>query len=119
LISPGILFLLTLASGVWLSHSGKPLNTIIFTLHKLIALAAVIVTAIQVYKILHNTEIHSLLISLIIFIGLCVLALFATGAMMSIGKPAYHLQLTIHKVAQFLVAISLAVMVFLLTGRKL
>src|SRR5271157_2139763 len=48
-ITPGILFLLTLAFGLWLSHSGKPLNTVFFTAHKLIALAAVIFTGIVIY----------------------------------------------------------------------
>jgi hypothetical protein len=44
----GLLFLLTLASGVWVSHSGKPINVVIFTIHKLIALATVIVAATTV-----------------------------------------------------------------------
>ena len=40
LIIAGLLFVFTLLSGVWVSHSGKPINTVIFTIHKLIALAA-------------------------------------------------------------------------------
>ena len=51
-VTPVIVFLLTLASGLWLSRSGKPLKTGIFTLHKLIALAAVVVTALQTYNAL-------------------------------------------------------------------
>jgi hypothetical protein len=101
-----------------LSHTGKPLNAIIFNIHKLIALAAVIITAIQIYKILHNTEIQVLLIALIIFTGLCVLALFVTGALLSLGKPVNHILLTIHPVAPFLAIIALTVLVYLLTGRK-
>ena len=38
LLIPGIVFLLTLASGLWLSRSGKPLKAAIFIVHKLIAL---------------------------------------------------------------------------------
>jgi hypothetical protein len=49
-IIPGSVFLLTLVSGVWLSCSGKPLNTGIFTVHKLIALGAVVATAIRTSK---------------------------------------------------------------------
>ena len=110
---------MTLASGVWLSHSGKPLNTVVFTIHKLIALGAVITTAIQIYKGLQSTEIQTLLITLIVFTGLCVLALFVTGALMSLGKLSYDVMLTIHKVAPLLLAISMALTIYLLAGRKL
>jgi hypothetical protein len=115
----GIIFLVTLASGVWLSHSGKPLNTVVFTVHKLIALGAVITTAIQIYKGLQSMENQTLLIMLIAFAALCVVALFVTGALMSLGKLSYDVMLTIHKVAPFLLAISAALTIYLLAGRKL
>jgi NADPH:quinone reductase-like Zn-dependent oxidoreductase len=57
-IIPGILFLLTLAAGVWLSQSGRPLNTLIFTVHKLIALAAVMTTTVQLYGLLKGTGVQ-------------------------------------------------------------
>lgn len=118
-ITPGIIFLLTLASGVWLSSSGKPLNTLIFTVHKLIALAMVILTAIQIYNLLKATGIQALPMALIIFAGLCVLALFATGALMSLGKPVDAILLTIHRVAPFLAVIAMGATVYLLNGVSL
>jgi hypothetical protein len=118
-ITPGIIFILTLAAGVWLSHSGRPLNTIIITIHKLIALAAVVVTAIQVYGLLKNTEIQTLLILLMTLTGLCVVALFATGALLSAVKPVSDKLLTIHKAAPFLAVISMAATVYLLAGNRL
>ena len=39
---PGIAFLLTTGTGIWLSQLGKPLNGVLFTVHKLVAVAAVI-----------------------------------------------------------------------------
>lgn len=39
-VGTGLLFLFIFLSGFWLSHSGKPYNTLIFTIHKLIGLAA-------------------------------------------------------------------------------
>ena len=39
-----------------------------------------------------------IIIALIIVIGLCVVALFATGALMSAEKPGYRSLLTIHKI---------------------
>ena len=41
----GLLFLFTIGTGIWLSNSGKPYNTLIFNIHKLIALGTVIFTA--------------------------------------------------------------------------
>jgi hypothetical protein len=114
---PGIVFLLTLASGVWLSRSGKPLNTGIFTVHKLIALGAVIAAAIQTYHVLKNAEIQAILIALIILIGLCVVALFITGALMSANKPAHSMLLIIHKLSSFAALIVGVATMCLLAGR--
>jgi len=117
-VIPIIGFLLTLFSGVWLSHFGRPLNTFIFTIHKLIALAAVIITAMQIYNILVDTGIQSTIITLIVIAGLCVLALFATGALMSIGLQVYNLLLNVHKAAFFMVAVSMVLIIYLLSGIK-
>ena len=116
-IAPGIVFLLTLASGVWLSRSGKPLNTAIFTVHKLIALAAVIATALQTYNALKSAEPQAFLIALLILAGLCVVALFATGALMSMNKPGDGILRTVHNIAPFVAVIAMALTVYLLTGR--
>jgi len=115
-ITPGIIFVLTLASGIGLSSTAKPLNTAIFTLHKLVALGAVVITAIQIYNLLKNTTVQAILIALIILIGLSVIALFVTGALMSINPASmsYPLLLTIHRVAPFLVVIALIWAIFLL-----
>jgi hypothetical protein len=113
-IIPAILFVLTLASGVWLSSAGKPLNPVIFTLHKLIALGAVVLTAIQIYNTFMSTPAQTLIIALVIIIGVCVVALFATGAFMSIGKNSYDLMLVIHRVALVLAPIAMAAAIYLL-----
>lgn len=116
--APAGVFLLTLASGIWLSRSGKPLNTAIFTLHKLIALAGVVIAALQTHSALMSIEAQFLIIALIGLIGLCVMALFVTGALMSMNKPAYSVLLTIHNVAPFVVVIAVALTVYFLTGRR-
>ena len=115
-IIPGIVFLLTLASGLWLSRSGKPLKTGIFTVHKLIALGAVIVTAIRIFNALKVVAAQPILIVLLIVIGLCAVALFVTGALMSANKRAYPTLLTIHKVAPPLAIIAGVAAIFLLGG---
>ena len=85
-VIPGVLFILTLVFGFWLSRSGKPYNGLLFNIHKLIALAAVIVTAMQTFSVLKIVEAQPTLIALLIVIGLCAVAIFVTGALMSANR---------------------------------
>jgi hypothetical protein len=115
---PGVLFLLALAFGVWLSLAGKPYNGILFNIHKLVALAAVIMLSILIYQGSKSTGPHVILTILITLAILGVVALFATGALMSAGKLPYPTMLAIHRVAIILTTLALSGMVYLLIGRK-
>jgi hypothetical protein len=112
----GTLFLLTVVTGVWLSRSGKPLNTLIVTLHKLIALGTVVYTIVTIYQLAQNVEISALGWGAVGSSGLLVIALFASGALLSTGKPLQNAILTIHKIAPFFSAISTALILYLLAG---
>jgi len=114
-ILPGLIFLLTLATGVWLSRSGKPYSTGIFTIHKLISVAAVVLAAIQMVKALKISGSTPLLIALSVIAVLAVIALLATGALMSLDKLSYKWMLTIHQIAPVVLAGAAAVFVYLLT----
>ncbi len=115
---PGVAFLLTLVFGFWLSSSGRPYNGIIFNVHKLIALGAVVATVIQLSNTLKTANSLALVIVLLVLAALCVVALFASGALMSLGKLEYALVLTIHRVAPVLLVITMALAIYLL-GNKL
>lgn len=115
---PGIALLLTLVFGIWLSSSGKPYNSILFNIHKLIALGAVIVTIIQLAQVLRGADSLALIIALLAVAGLCAIALFASGALMSMEKMDYRLTLTIHQIAPVVMIIAMVLVVYLL-GRKL
>jgi hypothetical protein len=114
-IVPGIVFLLTLVFGFWLSRSGKPYNGMLFNIHKLIALGAVVVTAVQVNTILKNLELHALIIILLIIAGICVVVLFASGAFMSIGNLNYQIMKAVHNVAPVLMIIAMALTIYLVS----
>ena len=114
LILPAALMLLTLASGLWLSKSGRPYSTGIMTVHKLIALATCVFAGITLVTLIKTGDPQTLIIGLIILAGLRAVALFATGAMMSIEKtlrPAWRM---IHRVAPFLLTGSAAASIWLL-----
>lgn len=116
---PGILLLLTLGFGLWVSLSGRPYNGILFNIHKLAALAVVVFLVFQFVLVLENVYPQQQIIALIALAGLCIIALFVTGALMSIGIPQYTLVLSIHRVALILLPIALTVLVyFLAQGAK-
>jgi hypothetical protein len=115
-VLPFILFVLTVAAGFWVSKTGKPYNTGIFTLHKLLALAAVAFAAIMITGLLKGSPAHSLILILVILAAFSVVALFATGALMSIQKNIGSAWLLIHRVAPFVFAGS-TVSVFLALTR--
>jgi hypothetical protein len=113
---PGIAFILTLVFGFWLSHLGKPYNGLLFNIHKLIALGAVVVMVIQVYKLLKGTESQALVIVALVVAALCVIALFASCALMSLGKLDYAFMLTVHRVASVVLVIAMVIIVMTLKG---
>jgi len=111
--TPILLFILTLAFGFWLSKVGKPYNGALFNVHKLVALAVVVLAGIQVSK---TTDLAvSPLLVILIVAGLCVVALFASGALMSIGKVDYALTLTIHRVGLAVLVIASGTAAYLLS----
>jgi hypothetical protein len=111
---PGGLFILTLVFGFWLSRLGKPYNGILFNVHKLIALGAVVVTAIQTVKLLRELETQAIVIVLFVVAALCVIALFASGALMSAGKLDHVLMLAIHRIAPVLLVLCCALALYFL-----
>ena len=116
-VIPGVLFILTLVVGFWLSRSGKPYHPLIFNIHKLIALAAVVLAAIQAFNALKIGETQPILIGPLIVIGLCAVALFVTGAPMSANKATGRATLTIHRIAPPLAALAVLGTLYLLDGR--
>lgn len=113
-VLPIILFILTVAAGFWVSKTGKPYNTGIFTLHKLLALAAVVLAAIGVSRLLKAVPAQSTIIILLVLAGLSVIALFATGALMSIQRTVVSAWLLIHRIAPFVLAGSAVSVIILL-----
>jgi hypothetical protein len=115
----GLLFLFTLASGVWVSHSGKPINVAIFTIHKLIALATVIVIATTFYNVhraMHITELIKM--AAIAVTALLLIALFITGAMLSRNSPMPTAILRIHQMMPLLALVSSTITTYLLISGK-
>lgn len=116
-VIPGVAFVLTSAFGFWLSRLGRPYNGLLFNAHKLIALAAVVVTVVQLAGMLRGADLPLRMIASLGLVALSVVALFASGALMSAGKLDYALLHLIHRIALAALVVALPAAVFLFMGR--
>lgn len=121
LVVAGILFLLTLISGVFLHHSSRPLSIGLVTAHKLIAVGTAVLVVMAVNQLYKSVDGKVFIeIGLMIISALLLLALVATGALLTREEMQLpDLVLNIHKVAPLLALISSALTVYLLSrGRS-
>jgi len=110
LLTPVLLFLSSIATGCWLSHKVRPLNPILLTVHKLLALAGAVTLALLLRNLFRQVDFS---IAILIVCGLAaaaVVALFITGALLSRPDGASPAVLRIHTIATGLLVISLIMM---------
>jgi hypothetical protein len=103
-LTAGILIILTIVSGFWLSKAGKPYNTAIFTIHKLIALGAGIFMVLAIRQMYKPGEVSAAWITAIVVCAVFYIVLFATGAVLSPDKPANVIVLWAHRIAPYIMA---------------
>lgn len=97
-----VAFVGTIATGIWLGQLGRPLNGVLFTFHKLVALGAVLAVTIPIVGVLRNASAPTQAIVSLILGGTGVVALFASGAMISLNYTAAALS-WIHRLAPVVV----------------
>ena len=111
------LYVLTIIFGIWVAKLGRPLNTAVFTVHKLAALAAIVFTVIVFQGMIKNSGIRFIAFCLAALAGAALLALFVTGAFLSFEKPHPEFLLQIHRLAPWLALVSAGAAVYLLKIR--
>ncbi|MGC2514114.1 MAG: hypothetical protein WA383_06295, partial [Terriglobales bacterium] len=107
----GLLFLVTLLSGVWLSRnlrrndprpSGKPLAGADTAVHKLVALAMGIIAGVTIRNLHRGIEFRRIELTGVIVAGLLFLLMVVSGSLLSLGKARNDEILTLHKVGSLL-----------------
>lgn len=101
-----ILLALAILLGGLLLFSNRHYNIAVFTIHKLSALGAVVLTVILYLKNMKDLPLAGILLVCIIAAVISVIALFITGALLSTGHSAYSTLKTIHCIASILLAAS-------------
>ena len=92
--------------GIWLTRSGRPLSRSILTAHKLAALATTVL-AVQAARalLIGRGAVPPALLAAGLAIGGSIIALFATGAVLSAGRQVQGMPLTVHLGATVAVAV--------------
>ncbi len=101
-----IVFFLAIISGVWVTRTGRPLNNLIFTIHKLIALTSLVLTAIIVKKMSSGLEIPSSIMIWIVITWVLFAAMVVTGGALSFDKLAHRAIRVTHSILPLLTVIS-------------
>jgi hypothetical protein len=118
-VGAGLFFLLILLSGYWLSRSGKPYGTLVFTIHKLVAVAAVVLLGVTVRRMHQAVALGTIDLLATIVTGLFFLGTIVTGSLLSIplDKAMPAIVHTLHRVTPYLTVLSTAATLYLLRGR--
>ena len=120
----GLLLLVTLLSGVWLSRnlrlndprpSGKPLAGVDAAVHKLVALAMMIVAGVTVRNLHRGVEFGSIEFTAVIIAGLLFVLMVVSGSLLSLGKARNDWMLALHKAGSLLTVIVTSWAIYLLT----
>lgn len=114
----GGLLILVIISGVILSKLGRPLNTPVFTIHKLSAVGAIILLVININKLAKAGDIPALTIAMIVVTGVLFVGLVASGISLSFEKPVPQIFLRVHQVLPLLTLASSAISYYLLVGSE-
>ena len=118
LVGAALFFLFIFLSGFWLSHSGKPYSGIIFNVHKLLGVAAVIFLGITMYQASQTAQLSAVELSAGLVAGLFFISTIVSGGLVSIDKTMPTAISIMHKLFPYLTVLSTAATLYLLLGRK-
>jgi len=117
-IGAGLFFLFIFLSGFWLSNTGKPFNVILFTIHKLIGVAAVVFLVITVNRIHQVAALSTIELIACVVTGLFFVSTIISGGLVSLDKPMPAAISMMHKLFPYLTVLSTTVTLYLLLSRK-
>lgn len=118
LVAAAGLSILTLLSGLWLSRLGKPYNTWVFNVHKLIAVATIVVIGISMFNLYRTLELQAFIgNALIVLSGLLLISLVVTGGLLSLNISP-QISLRIHQAAPLLALAASTVALYMLIGNQ-
>lgn len=113
-IAAFIIYILAIFSGFWLSKLGRPLNTPIFTIHKLAGLVVFILMILILKNNISSIMLNSLTVFIIALTFILFAGIIATGGIMSFEKSYPRVVFIVHTSLPFLTAISVGIAYYLI-----
>jgi hypothetical protein len=117
IIAASLFFLLVFLSGYWLNRTGKPYSTVIFTIHKLISLSAILYLGMLVARVHQAVPLQSSQWLAIGITAACLVITMITGGLLSLEKAMPVYLLKVHQILPYLTVISIGVSLYLLLIR--
>lgn len=113
---PGLIFLATIGLGFSVKAGGRPYNQLLFNIHKLVALAGVVLVVLRLIRSDFFPALSWAGVPLIILAAIGILSLFVTGALMSIQEELNRGTLRIHQISPTLILLATALFYYLTKG---
>lgn len=113
-IAAGLLHLLVILTGIWLSRKGRPLNVGISTLHKLVGLAAGFLLLVTIYQRSGVVPLNKTEWIAVVVTGLCFLGTVISGALLTSDEPRSPALLRVHQIVPVLIVLSSGATLYLL-----
>ncbi|HTP11684.1 MAG TPA: hypothetical protein VMP08_25695 [Anaerolineae bacterium] len=111
----GALFILVFLSGLWLNRMGRPINTVVLTIHKLIALSTLILIGVTIYQVNQVVPLNATAWIVVVITGVLFVGTIVIGGLLSLEQPVMAVSL-VHKISPFLTVASTIVSMYLLAN---
>lgn len=119
IVTSEVLYFLAIASGIWLSHTGKPLNPVVLMIHISLGLGTVVFTSLVVWSLLQIETITAAIMILSISLGALIVGLVASGIILSFDRGNNNQYLRTHNITTILGIIVSTITIYLLAGSSL
>ena len=113
-----LLYIVKFLFGFWLFRTGKPYNTLILTIHKLVSLATLVYIVVIANRVRLDIGLSEVETIVVVATILLFLVSIATGGVLSVDKPAAGFLSILHKLAPVLSVISTSATLYLLVWTK-
>jgi len=108
-----ILFIITVIAGIVLSLLGRPLNTALFNVHKLIGIGMVILSVIAFIRLFKLETLPEGPVKLLVVVAaISIIALIATGGLLSFDKFSGKFIVILHAISTVVAGSSLGILLF-------
>lgn len=118
LIGVAALFLLIFLLGFWLSRSGKPYSMALFTIHKLLAVGALVFIGFLAYRAHQLTALNGVQVAVLALMVTCFLVTIITGGLLNLERVPSALKIVHHIMPYLTVASSSGALYLLLLAMK-